>query len=124
MTVDKERVDREFKEHLSKLTNETIKEYYTAQYRAALLGLIQFSGKTPDELTDEVHMWLHYNVDNFSDPVKKIPCTANVPLNCIYGIDTMPCEDCEHGDKDNSQSPCNGCHHAKSCMFKQKEVES
>ena len=118
--AEKERIAREFKENLTKLTTDTIQEYYTAQYKVAILGLIQSSGKTPDELQDEVLNWLHYDVDNFTNPVREVP-RSSTPLLCIYGIDKMPCEDCEHGDKNNSLSPCNGCHHAKACMFKQKE---
>lgn len=118
---DRDRIEREFKEHLSDLTNDTIKAYYTAQYKAALLGLIQ-SGKTPDELQDEVTNWLHYEVDNFSKPIRSVSVSP-FPLNCIYGIDTIPCDECAFGDRNNSQHPCSGCHHGKACLFKQKEAD-
>ena len=113
------------KERIVRITKETVENFYTAQYKAAFLGLIQFSQKTPDQLADEVHVWLHYEVDNFSDPMKESPWKNNqvYPLNCPYGIDTLPCEDCDYGGMTNRQIPCNECHHAKSCMFKQKEVD-
>ena len=116
-------IERDFKEHLAQLTKDTIRKYYTAQYKAALLGLIQFSGKTPDDLQDEVISWLHYHVDNFNDPLKRVP-TSTTPLLCIYGIDTLPCDECKSGNKDNKLAPCNQCHHGKSCMFEQKEAEA
>lgn len=60
-------------ERIKRITKEILEEFYTAQYKAALLGLIQFVGKTPDELSDEVTSWLHYEVDDFTDPMKEIP---------------------------------------------------
>ena len=60
------------KERIEKITKETIKEYYTAMYKAALLGLITFSKMTPDELIEEVNSWLHYHVDDFTNPIKEI----------------------------------------------------
>lgn len=60
------------KDHITKVAQETIKEYYRAQYKAALLGLIVFAHMTPDELQDEVSSWLHYHVDSFNKPMKKV----------------------------------------------------
>ena len=60
------------KERIEKITKDTIKEYYTAMYKAAILGLIQFSKLTPDEIADEIHSWLHYHVDDFTNPMKEI----------------------------------------------------
>ena len=59
------------KERIQKLTSEILEEFYTAQYKAALLGLIQFIGKTPDELREQVSDWLRYEVDNFNKPIDR-----------------------------------------------------
>ncbi len=59
-------------ERIKEITKKTIREYYTAMYKAAILGLIQFSKITPDDIADEIHAWLHYHVDDFTDPMKEI----------------------------------------------------
>jgi hypothetical protein len=56
---------------IENLTKKVLQDFYTAQYKAALLGLIQFIGKTPDELIDEVHTWLRYEVDNLNKPIDR-----------------------------------------------------
>lgn len=60
------------KARIDQVTRKTLKAFYTAQYQAALLGLIQFLDMTPDELIDEVHMWLRYEVDSINVPMKKV----------------------------------------------------
>lgn len=74
--IDGKQVCR-FCEHLAhearieRVTKETLKKFYTSQYQAALLGLITFLGMTPDELQEEVSIWLHYEVDSINVPMKK-----------------------------------------------------
>jgi len=58
-------------ERIERVTKETLRKFYTAQYQAALLGLITFLKMTPDELSEEVSMWLHYEVDSINVPMKK-----------------------------------------------------
>ncbi len=57
------------KERLDRITKRVLTEFYTAQYKAALLGLIQFVGKSPDQLQDEIRTWLRYEVDDFNNPL-------------------------------------------------------